>query len=305
MLGAIGRKVGNVGRGTVRAVGRAAVSAVRWPGWRRPGARFGLHGLAVAVVLGAAVVAGVYVVPAVTKTHPTAQQGAKAGDNGNNGVPQDGQAGLGSTAGPEPSGSASPAPTGSAGTNGPTALAGWANSLAPLGIPTVALEAYGYAELVTTRTDATCHLTWTTLAGIGKIESNHGQEGGAKLLTNGTSSPPVFGPPLDGSNGNKRIPNTGNNPWDPASTYVRAIGPMQFLPGTWQTWGTDGDGDGRADPFDVYDAAVSAARYLCADNHDLATGSGWWTAIHTYNNLDRYASNVYAAANDYGMRSHA
>lgn len=304
VLGAIGRKVGNVGRVTGRAVGRGVTAPVRWSGWRRPGGRFGLHGLAVAVVLGAAVVAGVYVVPAVTRTNPTAQQHPRPGAP-TTAPPQDGQAGLSGTTGPEPSTSASPAPTGSASTNGPTALAGWANSLARLGIPTTALEAYGYAELVTTRTDATCHLTWTTLAGIGKIESDHGQEGGATLLANGTSSPPIFGPPLDGTNGNKRILNTGSNPWDPASTYVRAIGPMQFLPDTWKTWGTDGDGDGKADPFDVYDAAVSAARYLCANNHDLSTGSGWWTAIHSYNDLDRYASNVYAAANDYGLRSHA
>lgn len=304
MLGTIGRKARDVGRGTVRGIGRVAAAPVRWSGWRHPVGRFGLHGLAVAVVLGAAVVAGVYVVPAVTKTHPTADQGGKATANPT-APPQDGQAGLSGTTGPDPSGSATPAPTGSASANGPTALAGWANSLARLGIPTVALEAYGYAELVTTRTDPQCHLTWTTLAGIGKIESDHGQEGGAQLLPNGTSSPPIFGPPLDGTNGNKRIVNSGPNPWDPASTYVRAIGPMQFLPGTWQSWGTDGDGDGKADPFNVYDAAVSAARYLCADNHDLSTGTGWWAAIHSYNDLDRYASNVYAAANDYGMRSHA
>jgi membrane-bound lytic murein transglycosylase B len=247
----------------------------------------------------------VYVVPAVTRTHPTAQRDKTGTRDG--GVPQDGQAGLsGSTAEPEPSGSASPAPSTSPGAvTGPTALAGWANSLARLGIPAVALEAYGYAELQTAQSDPACHLSWTTLAGIGKIESDHGQEAGAKLLSNGTSSPAIFGPPLDGTNGNKLIRNTGSNPWDPASTYVRALGPMQFLPGTWQTYGTDGDRDGRADPFDVYDAAMSAARYLCANNHNLGTGQGWWDAIHTYNNLDRYAANAYAAANDYGLRSHA
>ena len=57
-----------------------------WPGWHRPGARFGLHGLAVAVVLGAAVVAGVYVVPAVTRTHLTAQRESDGSRNGSPGM---------------------------------------------------------------------------------------------------------------------------------------------------------------------------------------------------------------------------
>ncbi len=46
-------------------------------------------------------------------------------------------------------------------------------------------------------------------------------------------------------------------------TYDRAVGPMQFLPGTWGRWGSDGDRDGVSDPQDVDDAALAAARYLC------------------------------------------
>jgi murein DD-endopeptidase MepM/ murein hydrolase activator NlpD len=42
-----------------------------------------------------------------------------------------------------------------------------------------------------------------------------------------------------------------------------AIGPMQFLPGTWRTWGRDGNRDGRADVYEPADAIVSAAHYLC------------------------------------------
>ena len=77
------------------------------------------------------------------------------------------------------------------------------------------------------------------------------------------------------------------------------MGPMQFLPGTWAMWATDGDGDGRRDPLDLDDAAAAAARYLCAGGHDLSSGSGWADAILTYNRARVYVDDVYAAAVGY------
>jgi hypothetical protein len=53
--------------------------------------------------------------------------------------------------------------------------------------------------------------------------------------------------------------------WDPYQIYGShkgAIGPFQFLPETWVRFAVDGDGDGRRDPFDLEDAAYSAANYL-------------------------------------------
>ncbi|MGA8116675.1 MAG: lytic murein transglycosylase, partial [Actinocatenispora sp.] len=204
----------------------------------------------------------------------------------------------------QPSGSPSPGASSSppAGT-GPTTLATWAASLQRLGISSVALQAYGYAELTTTQVTPTCHLTWTTLAGIGKIESNHGTHGTSQLAPDGVAEPPIYGPALDGSNDNKLIADSDGGKLDDDTTYDRAVGPMQFLPGTWARWGTDADGNGDADPQDINDAALSAARYLCANGHDLGTGAGWWQAIHSYNNLDKYASDVFAAADAYGVAS--
>ena len=40
-----------------------------------------------------------------------------------------------------------------------------------------------------------------------------------------------------------------------------AIGWMQFMPATWETYATDGDGDGTADPYNATDAIHAAARY--------------------------------------------
>jgi len=53
--------------------------------------------------------------------------------------------------------------------------------------------------------------------------------------------------------------------WQPdAVSPVGAVGLAQFMPGTWTTYGVDGNRDGRADPRDPVDAIWSAARYDCA-----------------------------------------
>ncbi|MQA24623.1 MAG: murein transglycosylase [Micromonosporaceae bacterium] len=179
----------------------------------------------------------------------------------------------------------------------------WADSLQHVGVPKVALQAYGYAELTIASTQSSCNLSWPTLAGIGKIESNHGRTGGAALREDGTSDPPVVGLPLDGGPERKQIRDTDDGKLDGDKTYDRAVGPMQFIPTTWSRWATDGDGDGRANPYDIDDAAVAAARYLCAGGRDLATGEGWRGAIFSYNHLDSYVQSVFTAADEYGRMS--
>ena len=50
--------------------------------------------------------------------------------------------------------------------------------------------------------------------------------------------------------------------FDPtAVSRAGARGIMQFLPGTWEEFGLDGNGDGVADPLDPHDAILSAAHY--------------------------------------------
>jgi len=75
-----------------------------------------------------------------------------------------------------------------------------------------------------------------------------------------------------------------------------AVGWMQFLPSTWETYGVDANGDGRKDPYNPVDAICSAANYLNA-----AGGSkDIYNAILAYNHADWYAQEVLTYARVYG-----
>lgn len=168
------------------------------------------------------------------------------------------------------------------------------------GIGTVALEAYALASVRLDREQPSCHVGWTTLAGIGAIESGHGTNGGSRLRADGTSTRPIVGPALDGSPGVARIPSDEKSEkWHGDTRWDHAVGPMQFIPSTWRKWGSDGNDDGTADPNNVVDAAYSAGRYLCASGRDLRTGEGWTQAIFSYNHSEDYVRNVVARANSY------
>lgn len=189
-------------------------------------------------------------------------------------------------------------------TAGASPLAGWSNALgAVTGVPPVALAAYGAAQVTLAETDPGCHLSWPTLAGIGQVESLHGRYDGAALGPDGRSTPPIIGIPLDGAPGVAEIRDTDGGQLDGDTAYDRAVGSMQFIPSTWVDWAADGDGDGLLDPFDVDDAAIAAARYLCAAGGDLATGVGWTRAVYAYNASDSYVISVRTTADEYAARS--
>jgi hypothetical protein len=74
---------------------------------------------------------------------------------------------------------------------------------------------------------------------------------------------------------------------------------MQFIPQTWDGYGADADNDGRADIFDIDDAALGAARYLCAAGGDLRTQDGKVRAVLAYNHVSSYVAEVLALADAY------
>ena len=98
---------------------------------------------------------------------------------------------------------------------------------------------------------------WYVLAAVGKIESNHGEN---------------MGPSGAG-----------------------AMGPMQFLPSTWSSYGVDGDGDGEANIMDPEDAIPAAAAYLKAGG----APDDWYAALFTYNRAGWYVEEVLAIAENY------
>jgi soluble lytic murein transglycosylase-like protein len=98
---------------------------------------------------------------------------------------------------------------------------------------------------------------WFVLAAVGKVESNHGEN---------------MGPSGAG-----------------------ALGPMQFLPSTWQEYGVDGNGDGEANIMDPEDAIPAAASYLRAGG----APSDWYAALYTYNRAGWYVREVLGIAETY------
>jgi membrane-bound lytic murein transglycosylase B len=180
----------------------------------------------------------------------------------------------------------------------------WVDRIARLtNIPARALTAYAAADLALSASQPGCHLRWNLLAGIGLIESNHGRHAGATIQPDGTTSIPIIGPALDGSNGTRALPATpAGTRWHGDTQWEHAVGPMQFLPGTWLAWGRTLHG-GTPDPNNIDDAALTAAAYLCAKGRDLATATGWRTAIGSYNAPDAYANSVTDAATRYAQAS--
>lgn len=182
-------------------------------------------------------------------------------------------------------------------------LAEWSYRVSSsVNVPAVAIQAYGYAQLVLARTDPQCRLSWTTLAGIGEVESRHGQAG-RTLGPNGRSTPVVIGQPLDGKEGRPLVRDTDAGAYDGDTEYDRMMGPLSLTPTMWREYGIDADGDGILDPYDIDDAALALARLLCSGEEDLSHRSGWEKAIARYRASRDYARSVFLAADRYGRRT--
>lgn len=169
------------------------------------------------------------------------------------------------------------------------------------GIPATVLDAYKKAESELRRAKPGCNLPWQLLAAIGKVES--GQARGGRVDASGTTIGRIIGPQLDG-NGFALIKDTDNGVYDGNSSYDNAVGPMQFIPSTWAWAGRDGNGDGKEDPNNVYDAALAAGHYLCRYNWDLSDQADLNRAILSYNNSQDYLNTVLSWLEHYRKGTH-
>lgn len=292
LLVAVRRRVTLAARTAAAAVGGRLRALAAWA--RGPSGRMVLPGLLTAVLLAGSVSTGAVLIPAAWS--PTEQPPPPPGPGAPVVAPSPGAPPVVippvNAPGATPVNNHRPAP-----------LTAWAEEMSDrTGIPVVAVQAYGYAELVVAETHPECNLRWTTLAGIGRVESAHGSSGGATLLPDGRALPPIVGLPLDGEGGRMLIPDTDRGELDFDTVYDRAVGPMQFIPTTWRFEAVDGNGDGIADVHNIFDAALAAANYLCR-GRNLADATQWREAIHAYNNVTSYVNAVFAAANEYGRRS--
>lgn len=182
----------------------------------------------------------------------------------------------------------------------------WAQEIsASTGIPISAVAAYANADVIARKSRPECHLDWTTLAGLGYVETRHGSYTGtpttATIGPDGVVRPTIVGIVLDGSPGFENIPDTDGGALDGDTRFDRAVGPLQFIPTTWAKYGVDASGDGIADPNNIDDAAAGAMRLLCADQRDLSTEQGWRAAIMSYNNSTVYLNDVRVAAANYAV----
>ncbi|AVH59324.1 MULTISPECIES: lytic transglycosylase domain-containing protein [Streptomyces] len=172
---------------------------------------------------------------------------------------------------------------------------------AEAGIPATVLDAYKRAEASLRESKPGCHLPWQLLAAIGKVES--GQARGGRVNADGTTYSPILGPVLNG-NGFAHISDTDNGAYDGDSTYDRAVGPMQFIPSTWEWAGRDANGDGKKDPNNIYDAALAAGHYLCRFDHDMSVRAQMNASILSYNNSTEYLHTVLSWLEYYRRGTH-
>ncbi|MDW3219390.1 MAG: lytic transglycosylase domain-containing protein [Acidimicrobiales bacterium] len=168
------------------------------------------------------------------------------------------------------------------------------------GLTPRALDAYLEAEATMSVLAPSCHVSWRTIAAIASVESRHGEYGGGRLHLDGRPAAPIIGIALDGRTVDNfglttaKLADTDGGEFDGDPLFDRAVGPLQFIPESWQRWQLDADDDGERDPQDIDDAALSAGAYLC-NYGSLRYWEGWQTAVFGYNHAGAYVNSVKAA----------
>lgn len=177
--------------------------------------------------------------------------------------------------------------------------AAWVRETAAVaGMSERAMAAYAGAAIDAASKYPGCNLGWNTLAAIGYVESAHGTHGGSSIGADGQVEPPIIGVALNGK-GVQAVSDTDGGALDGDSEWDRAVGPMQFIPSTWQRYAQDANLDGVKDPQNIDDAVASAASYLCQSGGDLSQPANWIAAVNAYNPSVAYNNRVAQTADHY------
>lgn len=160
-------------------------------------------------------------------------------------------------------------------------VAGW------LDIPRPAMHAYAGATVVLGEEQPDCNLSWVTLAGIGKITTDHGRVNGGTVGKDGALSAPI---------GTVEVTDFSGT----TISHRGAAGPMQLSPALWNEWQRSPEDGAQPDVQDIDDAALTAGSALCAGGRDLADGDGWLAAVASLQDAPLFLHRVLATANVYG-----
>ncbi|WP_199730328.1 C40 family peptidase [Amycolatopsis panacis] len=153
-----------------------------------------------------------------------------------------------------------------------------------LDIPLRAMKGYAQATVTLSKEQPDCHLSWITLAAIGKIASDHGRAQSSHLGDDGALAKPL---------GAVEVRDFYNR----VVSSPGAAGPMQLAPAVWTKWQRSASG-GKADVQNIDDAALTTGRALCAGGRDLATD--WWNGVATLAPAPLMLHRTLATVNVYG-----
>lgn len=172
------------------------------------------------------------------------------------------------------------------------------------GLPPVLGQAYTQAATRVHDLVPSCQgMRWEILAGVAEVETTQAAE--HQIGADGEITPPIYGPLLDGTGaGGNTTPvintTTAELQLDAGSHFARALGLFQFMPTTWLTTAVNARGTTAApDPDNAFDAALTAAVYLCGNGRDLTQPTQLAAAILAYNQSDAYVQQVEAAIAQY------
>jgi membrane-bound lytic murein transglycosylase B len=118
-------------------------------------------------------------------------------------------------------------------------------------------------------------------------------------MPNGDTSRRIIGIQLNGTKETAVVGDSDGGAIDGDPSFDRAVGPMQFIPQTWRRFQADGNEDGDTSPFNLYDATLAAARYLCTASSGLDGDPGLRAAYFSYNHSLPYVESVLGYARLY------